>query len=166
MDNSQKAYWNLISRLGFVRVKQVCEGAQATCVSSDSISFFSGSLLLTWHLTFIWEFWLFVLKSQFYIYYLSSDSCKTCTLLLIALLFLFSRWKKKKKKQQKTLRFNEDNYYTQIFKTKWQNQTLIIGLLSSIFTGQQPHPSSFILLTNVYFHTVNITMFLHFFLPT
>ena len=73
---------------------------------------------------------------------------------------------KKEKKKQKTLRFNEDNYYTLIFKTKWQNQTLIIGLLSSIFTGQQPHPSSFILLTNVYFHTVNITMFLHFFLPT
>lgn len=164
MDNSQKAYWNLISRLGFVRVKQVCEGAQATYVSSDSISFFSGSLLLIWHLTFIWEFWLFVLKSHFYIYYLSSDMYKTCTLLLIALLFLFSRWKKKKK-NQKTLRFNEDNYYTQIFKTKGQNQTLIIGLLSNIFIGQQPHPPSFILLTYVYFHTVNITMFLHFFLP-
>lgn len=31
MDNSQKAYWNLISRLGFVRVKQVCEGPGNIC---------------------------------------------------------------------------------------------------------------------------------------
>lgn len=72
MDNSQRAYGNFISRLGFVRIKWLCEGARATYVSPSSTpSFLEASCKHKPSRSC--ETSLSFFTRHFYIYYLSSE---------------------------------------------------------------------------------------------